>query len=185
MKLIFSLFALSAIALFGAEPAALIKGTGPGWRAMTEADLRAFGTTLRRVLADEHGDGACLATTRDEAHAARRAPLERKLLELNVQRDLLEAESRKAPPHARSYAERRRRTLREERRRDLDAAAPVLTHVGEPAIPIDDQGRHRRHWILTVHARATSNGLHDGRPRDITEPIRCKHACRLAMRALH
>ena len=42
---------------------------------------------------------------------------------MNVQRDLLEAESRKAPPHARSYAERRRRTLREERRRDLDAAA--------------------------------------------------------------
>ena len=68
-------------------------------------------------------DGAPFATTRDEAHAARRAPLERKLLELNVQRDLLEAESRKAPPHARSYAERRRRTLREERRRDLDAAA--------------------------------------------------------------
>ena len=67
-------------------------------------------------------DGAPFATTRDEAHAARRAPLERKLLELNVQRDLLEAESRKAPP-ARSYAERRRRTLREERRRDLDAAA--------------------------------------------------------------
>ena len=68
-------------------------------------------------------DGAPFATNRDEAHAARRAPLERKLLELNVQRDLLEAESRKAPPHARSYAERRRRTLREERRRDLDAAA--------------------------------------------------------------
>tara|TARA_Y100000589_G_scaffold109314_1_gene103863 strand:+ start:2718 stop:3464 length:747 start_codon:yes stop_codon:yes gene_type:complete len=39
MKLIFSLFALSAIALFGAEPAALIKGTGPGWRAMTEVDF--------------------------------------------------------------------------------------------------------------------------------------------------
>ena len=71
-------------------------------------------------------EGAPFATTRDEAHAARRAPLERKLLELNVQRDLLEAESRKAPPHARSYAERRRRTLREERRRDLDAAAARL-----------------------------------------------------------
>ena len=39
MKLIFSLFALSAITLFGAEPAALIKGTGPGWQAMTEADF--------------------------------------------------------------------------------------------------------------------------------------------------
>ena len=39
MKLICSLFALSAITLFGAEPAALIKGTGPGWRAMTEADF--------------------------------------------------------------------------------------------------------------------------------------------------
>ena len=39
MKLIFSLFALSAIALFGAEPAALIKGIGPGWRAMTEVDF--------------------------------------------------------------------------------------------------------------------------------------------------
>ena len=39
MKLICSLFALSAITLFGAEPAALIKGTGPVWRAMTEADF--------------------------------------------------------------------------------------------------------------------------------------------------
>ena len=33
------LFALSAFTLSGAEPAALIKGTGPGWRAMTEVDF--------------------------------------------------------------------------------------------------------------------------------------------------
>ena len=68
-------------------------------------------------------DSAPFATARDEAHAARKAPLERMLLEIYVQRDLLDAELRKAPPHARSYAERRRRTLREERGRDLAAAA--------------------------------------------------------------
>ena len=38
-------------------------------------------------------------------------------------KDLPEDRAAQAPPHARSYAERRRRTLREERRRDLDAAA--------------------------------------------------------------
>ena len=55
--------------------------------------------------------------------AARRAPLERRLLDLNIERDLLDSELDRLPEHAKTYAERQRRRAAEDRKRDLDSAA--------------------------------------------------------------
>ena len=68
---------------------------------------------------------------------------------------------------------------------DDDAALSIYAHVGEPPFGIDNQSRHRRHWILTVHARAINEDLHHDRSRALKETIRCKHACRLAVHTLH
>ena len=99
------------------------KGGAPASPTTAGAPLRAraFGRNDNALSA-----GSPFATDRDRDAVDARAPLERRLLGLNLERDELATEIAKMPPHARSFKEKQRRRLAEDRKADLDAMANQL-----------------------------------------------------------
>jgi len=106
-----------------------LDGAPPPPPPQPPACARGRGAAANAVSANSpfaHGDGA----------AAARAPLERRLLNLNVERDLLDSELAKLPLHARTYADRARRRAAEDRMRDLDAAANQIKFALRSTAPL-------------------------------------------------